>query len=86
MYPNDTYFAAWEQLRADGRLHANIEAEWWNLQGVDVAVVEHEQHMDEVEHQIWVAFGSVTPAYVVTIQGVPTLSVYVNPKSGRFVP
>lgn len=86
VYPNDTFHSSWEQLRADGRLRQNIEAEWWNPANCDVAVIEHEQHMDEVEHEIWVVFGTVTPAYVVTLEGAPTLTVYVNPKSTKYVP
>ena len=86
VYPNDTFYSSFEQLHVDGRLHGNVEQEWWNLAACDVAVVEHEQHMDEVEHQIWMAFGTVTPAHVVTLDGVPLLTVYVNPKSTRFVP
>jgi hypothetical protein len=86
VYPNDTFYSSFEQLKADKRLNANIDSEWWSVANCDVAVIEHEQHMDEVEHQIWVAFGTVTPAYVVTLEGVPTLTVYVNPKSARFVP
>jgi len=86
VYPNDTFFSSWEQLRVDGRLRTGIDSEWWNLPGCDVAVVEHEQHMDEVEHQIWMAFGTVTPVYVVKLEGVPTLTVYLNPRSTRYVP
>lgn len=86
VYPNDTFWSSWEQLRADGRLRSDIESEWYNSHACDVAVIEHEQHMDEVEHQIWMSFGTVTPAYVVTLDGVPALTVYVNPKSTRFVP
>ncbi len=86
VYPNDTFHSSWEQLRRDGRLRNDIEAEWSSVANCDVAVIEHEQHMDEVEHQIWVAFGTVTPAYVVTLEGAPALTVYVNPKSTRFVP
>jgi hypothetical protein len=86
VYPNDTFFSSWEQLHHDGRLHPNIEGEWWNPQTCDVAVIEHEQHMDEVEHQIWMTLGTVTPAYVVTLDGVPVLTVYVNPRSTRYVP
>lgn len=85
VYPNDTFFSSWEQLRHDGRLPPGIEAEWWSVPSCDVAVVEHEQHMDEVEHQIWMAFGTVLPAYVVRLEGAPTLTVYVNPRSTRFV-
>lgn len=32
------------------------------------------------------SFGAVTPAHVVTLDGVPALTAYVNPKSRRFVP
>ena len=35
--------------------------------------------MDEVEHQIWVVFGTVTPAYVVTLEGAPM------PPGGQFL-
>jgi len=86
VYANDTFHSSWEQLRLDGRLPTNIEAEWWGAPSADVAVIEHEQHMDEVEHQIWIAYGTVTPAYVVTLEGAPTLTVYVNPKTTRYVP
>lgn len=86
VYPNDTFYSSFEQLKTDKRLHANIDQEFWSVANCDVAVIEHEQHMDEVEHQIWVAFGTVTPVHVVTLDGVPTLTVYVNPRSTRFVP
>jgi hypothetical protein len=86
VYPNDTFFSSWEQLKLDKRLRANIDAEWWSVANADVLVVEHEQHMDEVEHQIWVALGTVTPAYVVQLDGVPLLTVYLNPKTTRYVP
>jgi len=86
VYPNDTFFSSWEQLRHDGRLPPTIEAEWWSVPSCDIAVVEHEQHMDEVEHQIWIAFGTVQPGYVVRVEGAPTLTVYVNPRSTRYVP
>jgi hypothetical protein len=86
VYPNDTFYSSFEQLKIDGRLHANIEQEWGSASSADVAVVEHEQHMDECEPQIWMLFGTVTPAYVVTLDGVPAMTVYVNPKSQRFVP
>lgn len=86
VYVNDTFVSSWEQLRADGRVRRDIEAEWWNPATCDVAVIEHEQHMDEVEHQIWIAFGTVTPAHVVTLEGAPTLTVYVNPKTAKYVP
>lgn len=86
VYPNDTFHSSWEQLRLDGRLRSDIEGEFWSPTNADILVIEHEQHMDEVEHQIWVAFGTVTPVYVVTLEGAPALTVYANPKSTKYVP
>jgi hypothetical protein len=42
----------------------------------DFAIVHHELHMAEVDHQIWVAFSHDAPDYVLTHDGVPIISVY----------
>lgn len=86
VYVNDTFHSSWEQLRLDGRLRSDIEAEWWAAASADLVVIEHEQHMDEVEHQIWVTYATVTPVYVVALEGAPALTVYLNPKSTKYVP
>src|SRR5262249_43816283 len=39
VYPNDTFHSSFEQLRLDGRLHTNIESEFWTPANCDVAVV-----------------------------------------------
>ena len=43
------------------------------------ALVQHELHMNEVDYSIWTAFGTVNPAYVVTHDGVPIVSIYRRP-------
>jgi hypothetical protein len=38
--------------------------------------VHHEQHMNEVDYNIWTEYRSSTPAYVLTHDGVPIITVY----------
>jgi hypothetical protein len=43
-----------------------------------IALIQHELHMNEVEYQVWVAFGTDAPAYVVTHDGVPIESIFAR--------
>jgi hypothetical protein len=47
----------------------------------DIAIYQHELHMLGVEYNIWEAFGTVTPSYIVEHDGVPIVVVYA--RSGR---
>jgi hypothetical protein len=38
--------------------------------------VQHELHMNEIDYEIWVASGNDAPAYVLTHDNVPIVSVY----------
>jgi hypothetical protein len=75
----DTTWTAWQMLQRDGRLHENVRASG-DLVGADYAIVHHEHHFVEVDYQLWAAWGSVRPAYVLTYDGVPIISVYENPQ------
>src|SRR5262249_34880748 len=44
-----------------------------------IALVQHEMHMVEVDYNIWMAFGTDAPIYVVTHDGVPIVSIYKRP-------
>ena len=46
----------------------------------ELAIVHHELHMGEMDDQIWVANGSDAPAYVLTHDGVPIISLYQKHK------
>ena len=50
----------------------------------DAALIIHEKHFNEVDYQIWQEFGHVQPAEVLTLDGVPLVSVYqrVQPNPG----
>jgi hypothetical protein len=59
------------------------------LQGVgspaeaDFAIVHHEQHINEVDYNIWTEYHSVAPDYVLMHDGVPIISVYKRPQQQR---
>ena len=42
----------------------------------DFGLVHIELHMNEVDYQSWVAFETDEPAYVLTHDGVPIVTVY----------
>ena len=82
VYLNDTTYDAWQMLRRDGKIPANIRPSG-DLARADYVLVHHEDHFAEVEHQAWVAFGSTAPAHVLTYDGVPIVTIYENPRSRR---
>lgn len=78
----DTLDKAWWMMQADGRAPRNVRSQW-NLGAADLALVHHEKHFAEVDGQAWVAFGTAAPAYVLTYDGVPIVSIYENPRRAR---
>jgi hypothetical protein len=81
----DTTPMAFDMLVRDGALPANIRPAR-AMHQADYVLVHHEHHFAEVDYQAWVAFGSVRPAYVLTHDGVPIITVYQNPRSPRVRP
>lgn len=71
----DTTWDAWRMLQRDGRLPENIRAAG-DILSADYAIVHHEAHFNEVDYEIWQAYGHVSPDYVLTFDGVPIVSVY----------
>ena len=51
-----------------------------DISAADYALVHHEKHFAEVDHQIWNTYGTTRPVYVLTYDGVPIISVYENPR------
>ena len=49
----------------------------------DVALVVHEKHFNRHDYMIWKAYGSVQPGHVLTVDGVPIVSVYVRGSPDR---
>ena len=79
VYIHDTTFESWAMLQQDGRLREDLHPVW-QLSEARYSIVHHELHMNEVDYQIWTAYGHPNPVEVLTYDGVPIVSVYANPR------
>ena len=80
----DTTWDAWHMLQRDGRLPENIRVAG-DILSADYAIVHHEAHFNEVDYEIWQAYGHVSPDYVLTFDGVPIVSVYKRVPRSRLL-
>jgi Dolichyl-phosphate-mannose-protein mannosyltransferase len=78
VFIHDTTWDAWSRMQQEGRIRGDLRAAGAPSDS-QIALVEHELHMNEVDYSIWTAFGSVTPSYLVLHDGVPIVSVYRRP-------
>ena len=75
VYIMDTAWPSWQRMIAEDRIPT------W-LRGVgspaeaEFALVHHEQHINEVDYNVWTEYGSTAPDFVLTHDGVPIISVY----------
>jgi hypothetical protein len=85
VYFMDTAWPSWVRLVDEKRIPP------W-LHGVgspaeaEVSIVHREQHMNEVDYNIWTEYGSSTPVYVLTHDGVPIITVYRRSRSESVAP
>ena len=75
---HDTTRSSWKMYQEDGILNRNLRAS--NLAKSNVALLHHELHMVRNEAWVWGRYGTVSPVYVLTFQGVPMVSVYSKDK------
>lgn len=75
VYVHDTSWPAWEMLLKDGRLRKDIRGTG-AVHDAMFALYHHEQHMQGQEYQAWVAYGTVQPAHVAGLHGVPVIWIY----------
>jgi hypothetical protein len=75
VFIHDTTADAWFRMQEDGHVRRDLRAVG-SPSEAQIALLEHELHMNEVDYAIWVAFGSDAPTYVVTHDGVPIVSIY----------
>lgn len=75
MFVHDTAMQSWTQMVADGMLRSDLRGAW-TIESSDLAVYHHEPHMRRVEQQIWMAYGTSSPAHVGTHHGVPVAWLY----------
>jgi 4-amino-4-deoxy-L-arabinose transferase-like glycosyltransferase len=79
VYACDTLDVSFRMLARDGLLSERI-VPTADIAAADYALVHHELHFAEVDHQIWTTYGTTQPVYVLRYDGVPIISVYENPK------
>jgi len=78
VYIMDTAWQSWQRMIDEKRIPP------W-LRGVgspaeaEISIVHHEQHINEVDYNIWTEYGTTAPEYVLTHDGVPIVSVYRRP-------
>jgi hypothetical protein len=72
---HDTAWDSYRMYQRDSTLRPDI---LWigQVEGADVAMVHWEHHMAGYEYAIWTSMDTVSPAHVVTHQGVPILLLY----------
>jgi hypothetical protein len=82
VYIMDTSWPSWQRMVDEKRVPP------W-LRGVgspaeaEIALVHHEQHINEVDFNIWTEYGHTAPEYVLMHDGVPIISVYRRPADRR---
>jgi 4-amino-4-deoxy-L-arabinose transferase-like glycosyltransferase len=75
VFIHDTAWQSWGPLIAEQRVRPDLRGVGSPSEAM-YSLVHHELHMNEVDYNIWMAYGSPSPAYVVTHDGVPVVSVY----------
>ena len=75
VFIHDTTDEAFSGMQEEGRMRRDLRPVGAPSEA-DISLVQHELHMNEVDDQIRVAYGNPAPAYVITHDGVPIVSVY----------
>jgi hypothetical protein len=73
---------AWGLYRSLGLLAPNLPDAGHEVSGIarsSIAIVIHELHFARHDYLVWQSYGTVQPEYVLTVDGVPLVSVYVRP-------
>ena len=80
VYLHDTAGQSWDMLLRDGRIRADLHGVWGPCDA-NYSIYHHEQHMADIEYQIWTCYGTAAPAYIPLYDGVPVVWVYERPGS-----
>lgn len=75
VFIHDTAWDSWGRMIEEGRVRPDLRGVGAPGQGM-FSLVHHELHMNEVDYQIWVAYDTTAPVFVVTHDEVPIVSIY----------
>jgi hypothetical protein len=78
VYLHDTASQSWELLRADGKVRRDLRGTL-AISASSLALYHHEDHMQRVEYQTWIDYGTVQPVAMRLHQGVPIVWLYARP-------
>jgi 4-amino-4-deoxy-L-arabinose transferase-like glycosyltransferase len=75
---HETTGYAVDMYREEGWLRPDLQNAW-SIQSASFVVFEHDKGFVDFLTQVWDEFETFSPVYIVTLHGVPLLSVYANP-------
>jgi 4-amino-4-deoxy-L-arabinose transferase-like glycosyltransferase len=78
VFIHDTSWDSWMRMIDENRIRRDIRGVASPTES-QLALVHHELHMAEIDHHIWIAYGTAAPVYVVAHDGVPIVSIYRRP-------
>lgn len=81
LYVHDVHDLSLQQYRREGRWPDGVEAA--PISRAQAGLIFHELHMATWEYQLWEQLGTTAPLHVVTLDGVPLMSVYGTPERMR---
>src|SRR5262249_10476392 len=84
VYFMDTAWSSWVRMIEEKRIPPGLRGVG-SPSEAEFSIVHHEQHMNEVDYNIWTEYGSSTPVYVLTHDGVPIITVYKRPNPRRTI-
>lgn len=82
VYIMDTAWASWQRMIDEKRIPPYLRGVGSPAEA-ELAMVHHEQHINEVDYNIWTEYGTPSPAYVLMHDGVPIISVYRRPRGAN---
>lgn len=82
VYIMDTAWPSWLRMIDEKRIRPDLRGVGSPAEA-QLSLVHHEQHINEVDYNIWTEYGSPAPDYVLTHDGVPIVSVYKRPPRAR---
>jgi hypothetical protein len=78
VYLHDTAPQSFQLFRADGKVRPDLQGTL-AISRSSLALYHHEDHMQRVEYQTWVDYGTVRPVAIELFDGVPIVWLYERP-------
>ena len=80
IHTQNTTQGAWDMYRAEGLVRDDLRIVW-DVRRADYMLFHHQKSFAPLLYNLWSEFGTTSPAHVVTLDGVPMLSIYRRQES-----